>query len=128
MGARLVEGLEGSRGAKERLRVVLETLSGQKSIAEACRELGVGETAFYKMRTRWLREALGSLEPRRRGRPPKAKETVGAEEVRKLREEIEAVRREARIAAVREEIAVALPGVWARAEKAGKKTRLRRGS
>ena len=122
-GAGLVDGLEGSPEAKRRMKLALETLEGKRTVLEACQMLGISEAAFHKFRIQWLQYSLGGLEPKRRGRPPKAKDTVDSEEVRELREEIAALRKAARIAAVREEIAVAMPGVLERARKDEKKTR-----
>lgn len=125
-GAALVAGLEGSLGAKRRLRLVLETLGGKKTVAEACEELGIGQTAFYKFRSLWLAEALSLLEPKPRGRPRKPAPAVEQEELERLREENAALRRALRLGAVREELAVAMPWVLARKEREEKKTRPRR--
>jgi hypothetical protein len=70
-GANLVERLEGSQRAKTRLKLILETLAGKCTIAEACGELGIHETMFHKMRCEVLQTALGRLEPRPLGRPPR---------------------------------------------------------
>ena len=40
-GPGLVEKQEGSEPAKERLRVILETITGSKTVREACGELGM---------------------------------------------------------------------------------------
>lgn len=120
-GAALVDGLEGSRGAKERLKLSLETLGGKKSVVEAAAKLGMGETAFYRFRSEWLQEALFLLEPKARGRPRKAEEPVNAEEVARLRSQNEALSRALLVASVREEIAVVMPRVLERAGE--KKTR-----
>jgi hypothetical protein len=45
-GPQLVERLEGTETAKQRLQVLLETVAGQRQIADACDELGIGKTAF----------------------------------------------------------------------------------
>ena len=42
--------------AKEKAEIVLEVLSGQRTVAEACRAYGVAESLFY----RWQREFLES--------------------------------------------------------------------
>ncbi len=70
-GAKLVERLDGSEHAKTRLTLILETLSDKRTIADACRELGIHETMFHKMRSEVLQTALGRLEPRPLGRPPR---------------------------------------------------------
>ncbi len=120
--ARLVDALEGSPEAKQRMKLALETLEGKKTVLEARLELGISEAAFHKFRTEWLQYSLGGLEPKRRGRPPK-EETGDSEEVRKLKEEVAMLRNSARIAAVREEIALVMPGLLKRAREDEKKTR-----
>jgi len=67
----LVERLDGSERAKTRLRVILETLSGQRTIPDACEELGIQETMFHRVRSEVLQTALDRLEPRPLGRPPR---------------------------------------------------------
>jgi len=69
-GAKLVERLEGSQRAKARLKAILETLSGDRSIPEVCEELGIQESMFHRVRSEVLQTALDRLEPRPLGRPP----------------------------------------------------------
>ena len=67
-----VNTLAGSSRAKDRLRVILETLRGELTIPDACSLLGIGEAQFHHLRHTWLQEAVELLEPRRVGRPPRA--------------------------------------------------------
>jgi transposase-like protein len=120
-GANLVETLEGSPGAKRRLRVLIETLTGKRNIPSACAELGIGEAAFYKLRARWLQETLESLEPRAPGRPPKER-PPGAERIEELEGQLQQMERELKAAQVREELAVTLPHVVWSGVKGRKKT------
>jgi hypothetical protein len=69
-GTNLVEHLEGSQRAKNRLKAILETLSGEQSIPEVCEELGIHESMFHRVRNAVLQTALDRLEPRPLGRPP----------------------------------------------------------
>jgi hypothetical protein len=69
-GTNLVERLEGSERAKTRLKAILETLCGQRSIPEVCEELGIQESMFHRVRSEVLQTALDRLEPRPLGRPP----------------------------------------------------------
>jgi hypothetical protein len=69
-GTNLVEHLEGSERAKARLKAVLDTLSGKRSIPEVCEELGIQESMFHRVRNEVLQTALDRLEPRPLGRPP----------------------------------------------------------
>ena len=110
-GPKLVERLDGSAEAKQRLRVILQTVSGELTVEEACAELGIGKTAFNELRARTLRTALADLEPKPVGRPRKEVSPEEAE-ANRLREENEQLRTDLEIAHVREEIALAMPGVF----------------
>ena len=70
LGAAHVDHLTGSPLAKERLRWILQTMRGERTVEEACRALSIGPSRFHAMRNRWLQRAVGLLEPRRAGRPP----------------------------------------------------------
>ncbi len=67
-----VEHLSGSERAKRRLSMILRTMLGEMTVAEACQQLGIGESRFHTLRNDWLQESLELLEPRRIGRPPKS--------------------------------------------------------
>jgi hypothetical protein len=105
-GPKLVEGLQGSAQAKTRLHVVLQTMTGQLSVAQACALLGVGTARFHELRAEVLQAALDRLEPRPSGRP-RQEPAVG--EVTALEEEIRELRIDLQAARVREEIALAMP-------------------
>ena len=70
-GPQIVERLEGSPSAKQRLEVILETIAGQLTIPEACARLRICESRFYDLRNQTLQATLNTLEPRRPGRPSK---------------------------------------------------------
>ena len=93
IGTNLVERLEGSERAKARLKAILETLSGVRSIPEACEDLGINESMFHRVRGEVLQTALERLEPRPLGRPrqePLAEELRLAEmEEQNLRLQVE---------------------------------------
>jgi hypothetical protein len=107
-GAEIVETLEGSLQAKQRLRVVLLTLTGVMTVAQACEILGIGETRFHDLRKEVLRQSLAALEPRLPGRPPAS---VSAEGVRvaELGRQVQSLTADLRAAQIREELALALP-------------------
>jgi hypothetical protein len=107
-GPAAVEQLAGSPQAKQRLRVVLETLTGECRVGEACARLEISEPRFDQLRTQVLQAGLDRLEPRPVGRRPRpaGDAHVGALEARVAELEIEL-----RAAQVREEIALALPQV-----------------
>jgi Helix-turn-helix domain len=107
-GPESVEHLEGSPKAKERLRVILETMMGKWRVHEACQRLGICEQRFRQLREELLRAALESLEDQPAGRPRRPEEPA---ETADLRQQLEALQREQQVAQVREEIVLALPHV-----------------
>jgi transposase-like protein len=118
-GAELVDQLEGSTDAKARLRAMLETLSGRQTVRQASRALGISTRRLHAVRRGLLQELLDRLEPRPAGRPPRPAAapdgpTASLEaEVRRLRLDLQAAR-------IREEIALAMPHVLTRRERAKK--------
>ena len=110
-GPQLVETMEGTETAKTRLRVILETVSGQRTIAEACAELGIGKTAFHELRTRVLRGALADLEPKLPGRP-RREEPASAEDLAALKAEQQRLLEELEIAYLREEVMLTMPELY----------------
>lgn len=119
-GPRLVDSLHGSRRAKRRLRAVLETIAGTRSVREVAASLGIGEAAFYKLRARTLEEALEGLEPRPVGRPPRASEAVDGETLAELERELGKTRRALARSRLREELAVGLSELEPTARKKGR--------
>jgi len=116
----------GSDAAKRKLRIVLEAIPGELSVEAACKELGIGSTAFYEIRAKVLKGAIELLEPRPPGRPPRV---VSESESRigELESEVRRLRIELDIAHVREEVLLAMPGVFQPAKAARKKNRHRAG-
>ena len=118
-----VDRLEGSEELKRRLKVVLETIVGSRSIEDACAALGVGESRLHEMRQEALVGALGALMPKPAGRPAKpAMETTKEQE---LQERIERLEEDLQAAYVRTELALAMPHLF-RAKKKGPKSRMPR--
>ena len=107
-GTNLVEHLEGSERAKARLKAILDTLSGQRSIPEVCEELGIQESMFHRVRSEVLQTALDRLEPRPLGRPPLPQLPQDLRSV-KLEEENLHLQLELKAAEVRRELAEKLP-------------------
>lgn len=89
-GPDLVDGLEGSAEARRRLKLVLETIQGERTVAEAVAMLGISESRFHAIRENALAGALETLEPLPRGRPPGAPdpEAVHVSEIQALVDEI----------------------------------------
>jgi hypothetical protein len=113
-----VDGLDGSAAAKKRLRVILETVAGERTVEEACEQLGMGPAAFSKLRERTLADALQSLEPRNVGRP-KRTPSPEQEKLEALQAELFEVKKDLQAARIREEIAVVMPHLLR--DKKGKK-------
>jgi hypothetical protein len=80
---RLIDGLDGSAQAKERLEIILKSIAGEISALEAQQLLDVSESRFHQLREEALKGALAQLEPSRMGRPPKP--DTETEEVKNLR-------------------------------------------
>jgi transposase-like protein len=107
----MVEGLSGSEVAKRRLKLVLETISGELKVIEACERLGISKTAFFELRSRVLQASVEELEPKPVGRP--RNETSAEQvEVQRLEQENKELRENLEIAHVREEIMLAMPEVF----------------
>jgi hypothetical protein len=108
-GVEYVDRLAGSEQAKQRLKLVLATLTGQCRVQQACRQLGISEPRFQQLRSQILEAALERLEPRPAGRPPQTL-TPEQQQLAVLAEQLAAKDVELRAAQARAEIAVILPG------------------
>jgi transposase-like protein len=112
--------MDGSRFAKKRLALILDTLSGKTTIVDACQKLGINEAAFHKLRRRTLQESLEGLEPRPLGRRPK-ETSPQTERVEELEEELRWLRHELKAAEIRGGLALAMPHVLKGAKSAAEK-------
>jgi transposase-like protein len=132
-GVEQVSRLAGDAEAKRRLRVVLETLSGERTIEEACAELSVSESRFHELRRAALEAALEGLAPGASGRPKREAPAPDPGRLAELERQNEELRFELQGSLVRTELALAMPHVLtakARAEikkKARAARRLLRG-
>ena len=108
LGPALADKVEGSVQAKERLKLILQTIAGELSVADACKQLGLSEARFHELRQQWMQDACAALEPKPLGRP---KETSIEQEVELLRlhRENQNLKMHLHAAQIREEIAVAMP-------------------
>jgi hypothetical protein len=105
-----VDRLEGPEELKQRLKVLLATLDGSKSVAEACDELGVSESRLHELRREALEGALQALQPRASGRPAKTEMTTAKE--RELQAHIKVLEEDLQAAYVRTELALAMPHLF----------------
>ena len=115
-----VDRLDGPEDLKRRLRVLLETILGSVSVAQACEELGVSESRLHELRRQALVGALGALMPKPAGRPAAAETTTGRE--KDLEARIEELEVDLQAALVRTELALAIPELF---RGRGKKNRRR---
>lgn len=99
-----VDKLGGSPRAKQRMRAILNTLSGEWTVPRACATLGLHEAHFHALRQKWMQESLQLLEPKPVGRPPHVNE-VAAEAAEQRIEQLE---RELALATARREVAEVL--------------------
>jgi transposase-like protein len=116
-GAELVNAVPGSEAsqasqasqvARQRLQVVLQTLTGALSVQEACLILGIGRSGFHKLRQQFLQQAMGLLEPRPRGRRPRQPSEAELE-VQRLKHQIVQLKLDLKATQIREEIALVMP-------------------
>ncbi|MFC1482276.1 hypothetical protein ACFL51_00565 [Myxococcota bacterium] len=127
LGPALVDHLEGPGETKKRLRVILETVTGQKSAAEACAELGLGKSRFNEVRQQVLQGALETLHAKPRGRPrkPESAEDLAAR-LADLEEENQRLFDEVQLANVRNEIELVFPDLVVPEDEEERKKKLRR--
>lgn len=126
-----IDSLQGPQDQKRRLRVLLASLNGDLTVAEACAELGIKEARFHALRRQWLEHGLADLAPRPAGRPRRAVPPADAERLEELEQENASLRMELWAAEIREELALTMPhllrdrGTY-REKKMARKQRMRR--
>ena len=126
MGAAHVDKLEGGEEPKQRLAVVLRTLTGELGIEQACEELAISPAQLHRLRDRALQGALSALEPGTPGRPPSVPEEESTR-IKELEVEVRDLKVDLRAAQLREEIAVLLPHLVTSPAGSKKKRARRRG-
>src|SRR5262245_34022080 len=67
--ANLVDDFDADPNTKQRLKVLLQSIAGELSVADAARKLGISPARFFELRANMLQAALNSLEPKPLGRP-----------------------------------------------------------
>ena len=107
-GPEYVNNVPGSDAAKERGRIVLETMMGMCRVQEACARLGISEPRFHQLRTQYLAAYVASAEPQKPGRKPRRCSPL-EEQIRLLQQELAELKEELHNARIREEIALTLP-------------------
>jgi hypothetical protein len=107
-GPEFVDKLSGGEKAKARLKVLLETIAGERRVLDACQQLGIGEARFDQLRLVALEAAIVALEDRPAGRPARTP-NAAEEEIAQLRGRIAELEANQRVLLVRAELAAALP-------------------
>jgi hypothetical protein len=110
-GAGHVDRLEGAEGTKERLRVILRTMTGEMSVKEACDLLHVSPARLAELRTMALEGALDALDPKPPGRPAKEQMDTRAKELVALQNLVSELTIELEASRVRTELALTMPHV-----------------
>jgi hypothetical protein len=121
-----VDRLDGPEDLKWRLRVLLETILGSVSVAQACEELGVSESRLHELRRQALVGALGALMPKPAGRPATAETTTARE--KDLEARIEELEVDLQAALVRTELALAMPELFRGRAKKNRRPRKKTGT
>ena len=107
-GPEIVVNAEGSEQAKQRVQIILKTIAGELSVAEACEQLGIGEARFRELRDQLVQAAVSGLEPKAAGRPAQSP-TAEQQRVAALEAQVQHLKVELRAAEIREEIALVMP-------------------
>jgi hypothetical protein len=110
-GEEHVDGLEGPEVSKARMKAILQTVSGTRTVKEAAGSLGLSEARFHALRQEKLQAWLDELAPRPPGRPPQEDEAVDASEVALLREQVKELQLDLQVARTRTELALTMPHV-----------------
>jgi transposase-like protein len=120
-----VDRLDGDEEAKRRLRVVIETLSGERSVEDACAALHVSASRFHEMRREALQAALEGLAPGASGRPKHPGPEADPERLATLQRENEELQAELLASMVRTEIALGMPHLFTKKARAEIKKKAR---
>jgi len=121
-----VDRLDGPEELKWRLRVLLDTIAGRVSVAQACEELGVSESRLHELRRQALVGALGALMPKPAGRPSTTETTTTRE--KDLEARIEELEVDLQAALVRTELALAMPELFRGGAKKNPRRRKKSGA
>lgn len=108
-GPALADRLEGPDEAKHRLKVILETISGERTIADAAAAIGVGAARFHELRNQVLQAALAALEPKPAGRPRSEPDAGADPKLVELEAQVRELTLEMKASHVREQIALTMP-------------------
>ena len=101
-GWKLIDDLTGDAQSKARVKVFLQTLSGECTVDEACTLLGIKPSRFFKLRGDWLQESVDLLAPKPIGRPRENRDESASTELKQqlddLKQQLLAAELRARLA------------------------------
>lgn len=109
LGPDLVDHLDGPEETKMRLKILLETVAGTRTIPDACDLMGISESRFHEWRNDALKAFLGVLEPKPLGRPPKETPDDRDDTIADLLNQMRDLKRQMEAARIRAEIALVAP-------------------
>lgn len=112
-GPEYVDTLEASPQAKQRTKMILQTVFNGARVGEVCTALDICPQRFHQLREELLQAATAAMEVQPGGR---RRRPVESEEVNALRRELEELKLALHVAQVRAEIALAMPKAVAAAE------------
>lgn len=72
LGPELTDQLDGSALARMRMRLILETITGQTRAKDARQQLGICAQQFVTLRAKAIGAGIAALEPKPLGRPHRA--------------------------------------------------------
>ena len=113
IGPEIAERVTDEPEAARRLSLILETIAGTKPVQEACRELGICQQLFERLRTRAMHGAAAALVLRPPGRKRKTA-TPAEAEIAALKQRVAQLEAEIRTVEVRAELAATLPKLAAK--------------
>jgi hypothetical protein len=109
LGPELVDNLDVDAATAERLRLILETLTGTLPSVEAAARLGISESAFHKLRRRGMDGMAAALAGSAPGRPPRPPPEISPEQVAELERQLRELKFQVEGARLREQIALLRP-------------------
>ena len=115
-GPEFVHRLQGPRPAKQRLEVILQTLTGKLGVKQGAAQLGMSPQQLHLLRDQSLQGALDALAPRPVGRPRRTP-AAAQEVIDALQRDNARLQRDLDASRVREQVALLLSGQRGRGEK-----------
>ena len=105
-GPEVVDRLSGSEQARLRVKTVLQTMTGELRVQEACAALDLSEQRFDELRLEALQAAIAALETKPAGRPAR---TAADSEIAELKRQVAELEGQLQTALLRAELAAMLP-------------------